>query len=344
MQNLASSPDPKIVPILTSTPPCDPGPTPVIPLYDRSHTPHIQAQTPVTPPAHTCLSCKQARVLGVLIENATRTSSYALIGATVGISKSAARSAVNQLVKKKYISVPETVRDGVFQGFSYWVDNAKCQQFLDAGGASNEKYLSSTNIITPPTHTVCPPYDPTHTHSSSFKLDSKLTTKTVNLDDPELSWWSEQGVTNKQIISWLDQFSMEPEYLAQALKFARFDIVENKIKPQGDLIAKPPSWFFTVLKKSGQYSRPANYKSVHEIRAEQLDIQKRLDDDAKKKIWEHEIEDKLKDIMADQESPLYQELLGCVEEYGRDDPLICGIQMKELLKAKYPMDQYRSKG
>jgi len=136
---------------------------------------------------------------------------------------------------------------------------------------------------------------------------------------------------------------MEPEYLAQALKFARFDIVENKIKPQGDLIAKPPSWFFTVLKKSGQYSRPANYKSVHEIRAEQLEVQKRLDDDAKKKIWEFEIEDKLKEIVADQSSPLYKELLSGVGEYGRDDPLICSIEMKELLKAKYPLVDFRSK-
>ena len=341
MQNLVSDSEQTHVEIFPDTPPCNHGLTPVIPLYDSSQTPIIPAQTPVIPPTHTGLSSKQAHALHVLIINVTRTTNYTSIGAAVGITKSAARSAVNQLVKKKYISVPVTVRDGVFQGFSYWTDNAKCQQFLEAGGALNEKYPA---LNTPPTHTVCPPFDPTHTHSSSFKLDSKLTTKTVNLDDPELLWWTDQGLTNTQTISWLDQFRMKPEELALSLRFARFDAAVNGIKPNGKPIENPQNWFYTILKRAGAYPRPKNYKSVHEIRADELADQLRLDEIALAKIWEAEIEIKFRELMDDKESPLFLELLCCVNDFAKENQDALEISMKELLKEKYPMVHSRCIG
>ncbi|HEY3307473.1 MAG TPA: hypothetical protein VGJ93_03370, partial [Desulfuromonadaceae bacterium] len=212
------------LPIITHS--CDASQTPVIPPFDPGVTPvtppqtHlIPTQTGVIPPSQTALSRKQALVFHYLVQNISRQTSYGAIGTACGISKPAARAAVSRLAAKQYISGIGTVHGGDFQGFVYRIINIY--------------------PLTPPPQTVCPLSDSSHTHSSSYNLESKLTTKTVDLNEPELLWWSDLGLTDKQILSWLDQFKMYPEYLAQALRFARFDIVENKIKPNGEPISKP---------------------------------------------------------------------------------------------------------
>jgi len=334
MQNLASESE-HIFPNCIVIPQCDHGLTLVTPSFDSGVTKSTPAQTTDIPPTHTGLSRKQAQVLGVLIKNLTRITNYASISAAVSISKSAARSAVNQLTKKKYISLPTTVRDGVFQGFSYWIDNEKCRHFMEAGGALNEKYFTPLNILTPPPHTVCSHSDPHHALSSSSSLEQKLTAKTVDLTDPELQWWADQGLASKQIISWLDQFRMKTEELAQSLRFARFDAVVNEIKPNGKPIENPQNWFYTILRRAGAYQRPKNYKSIYEIRANELEEQQRRDETARLKIWEAEIEDKFSELMNDQENPLFQELLDSVNDFAKDNPFAREIEMKELFKKKF---------
>ncbi len=303
---------------------CNPGVTSIIPTH-----------TATSPPTHTSLSIKQAQVLDVLVRNLNRRTSYNSVGAAVGISKPAAISAIKQLVNKKYISDLITVRDGVFQGFTYWTDSLKCQQFMKEGGASNERFHVITNTLTPLPHTVCSPSDPYHAFSSSSSLEQKLTT--VDLTDPELQWWADQGLTRKQIISWLDQFRMKTEELAQSLRFARYDAVLNEIKPNGKPIENPQNWFYTILRRAGAYQRPKNYKSIYEIRANELEEQQRHDEAAKAKIWKAEIDSKFSEIMNHRESPLFQELFGCVGEFEKDNPFAFEIKMKELLKERYPI-------
>lgn len=295
------------------------------------------AHTPVIPPTHTNLSLKQALVLECLVKNVSRQTNYTSIGLTIGISKSAARDAVLQLVSKGYILPPVTIRDGVFQGFGFQLNGVKWQQFHETGGLSNEKY----HALTPPPHTVSPPSNPPTHSSSSFNSDSKLTTIGVDLNDPELLWWMDQGLTNTQTISWLDQFRMKPEELAQSLRFARFDAAVNGIKPSGKTIENPQNWFYTILKRAGAYPRPKNYKSVHEIRADELADQLRRDEIALAKIWEAEIEIKFRELMDDKKSPLFLELLCCVNDFAKENQDALEISMKELLKEKYPMVHFR---
>lgn len=87
--------------------------TPVTALYDCMQTTITPTQTPDTSPTHIGLSTKQAQVLDVLIKNTGKTINYTAIGTAVKVSRTAARSACDQLVKKGYMSKPITVRDGV---------------------------------------------------------------------------------------------------------------------------------------------------------------------------------------------------------------------------------------
>lgn len=321
------------------TPPCDHGLTLVTQSCDPGVTAITHPHTPVSPPTHTNLSKKQALVFAILEKNVSRQTSYNMIGAVLGLSKSASRDAVISLVSKKYISNMITVRDGVFQGFTYRIDAGKCQQFYETGGVENEKYLASNHTVTPPSHTVIPYSVPHHTSSSSVcSLEKKLTTKTIDLREPELLWWADQGLTAKQIESWLDQFEMAPEELAQALRFARYDIVEIRNESQAEPIEKPLNWFFITLKKSGHYQRPKNYKSVFELRAEELEEQQRRDEIARKKILDAEIEVKFRELMSDQKSPLFLELFSFVGEFARDDRFVLEIEMKRLFVERYPKD------
>ena len=321
-------------------PPFDHGLTLVTQSCDPGVTAITHPHTPVSPPTHTSLSKKQALVFAILEKNVSRQTSYNMIGAALGLSKSASRDAVMGLVSKKYISNIITVRDGVFQGFTYRIDSGKCQQFYEAGGVENKKYLDSNHTVTPSSHTVIPYSVPPHTSSSSVcSLEKKLTTKTIDLREPELLWWAEKGLTNRQVNSWLDEFQMNLEELSQSLRAARFDILINEIKVGGMPINEPINYFYKRVKMAGIYSRPPNYKSVFELRADEFKDQLRRDKIAKEEIWNAEIDAKLKTIMDDQKSSLYQELLGSIGEFGKDDPFIFEVSMRELIKERYPMDR-----
>lgn len=299
-------------------------------------------RTPVTPPCdpliprgHT-LSRKQALVLYELIHNPSRMTSYSMIGAALGLSKPAVRDAVEKLCCKGYISRPETVRDGVFQGFRYWLDAALCQQFIDSGGVSNEKFHGPSHThVTPPTHTVRPPSFPLHTTFSSSS-EQKLTTHAVNLDDPELRWWKEQGLRPRQIESWLEEFKMTADELTISLRYARFDVLVNEIKVGGAPINNVLNWFYRILSKAGMYARPANYKSIYEMREEALRAQLQQDEEVRRRIRELECEARFRQIMSDPESEDYQSLLSQVSDFTvkLDSKTLLERELKDIFLSK----------
>lgn len=294
--------------------------------------------TPVIPSTHTCLSIKQALVFEYLERVVSRQTNYNTIAAVFGLSKSAVRSAVSGLVTKKYIKDLVTVRNGVFQGFVYKVDGDKCQRFMAEGGTTNPIYIATNYTIIPPTHTECTVSDPMHTYSSlssfEFPLEKDLTTKTIDLSDPEMLWWVNQGLTNKLVKSWQEEFKTNLESLVQSLRSARFDVVVNEIKPRGMPIENPLNWIYKILQKSGSYPRPKNYKSIIELRADELEDQLRRDSIAKAKIVESEFEVKFRKLMNDKESTLYIELLGTITDFARENPLALEIDMRESFRKR----------
>jgi len=323
------------------TPPYDPGKTQVSPPSKYGVTAIKPIHTGVSLPTHTNLSNKQAFVFDYLVRIASRQTCYSAIGEALGISRSAARDAVLALVSKKYISNLVIIRDGVFQGFAYRIDGTKCQHFIETGGTANEKYFQCSHTVTPQPHTVYSPSDHLHTHSSlsSFELspEAKLTTQNVDLSDPEMLWWVDNGLTIKHIESWLNEFKLSPESLAQSLRSAKFDVVVNEIKPKGMPIGNPLNWIYTILKKTGMYLRPINYKSVLELRADELVDQQRRDEIANAKIRDAEIEIKFQEFMRDKESPRFQELLDSVNVFSRDDQFTLEIEMRELFRKSYAL-------
>lgn len=311
---------------------CDPPLTAVHPPSDTGMAGMTVPHTAVMPHSQTNLSHKQALVLEHLVKNVSRRTSYNIIGMALGFSKSAVRDAVAQLARKKFISKPVTIRDGVFQGFEYWLDSVKSDQFMEAGGAANKRYQQSMHSITPPIHTVCPPSGGSH-HSSSC-YEKQLTTKTEYFQNPELHWWFDHGLTHKLVMAWLEEFYMTIEDLTLALKYARYDIVENKINSNGKPIENPINWIFAILKKSGAYTPPKNYQSIYELRAKLLEDQDRRDEVARQKIKEAEFEIEFREFMRNPDSPIFQELLAEVGEFARDNPFALEIAMKELFREK----------
>jgi hypothetical protein len=318
------------LPVLNNN--CDTGATAITPTH-----------TSVRPPPHTGgLSSKQAQVFDLLIGIENRKTNYFTIGSALGLSKSSARDAVSQLSNKMYISKPTTIRDGIFQGFMYWVDPMKCQEFIAAGGFANEKYRIPTHTLTLSPHTVCSPsYLPDPSSSiSSFMTGNELTAKSIDLGDPEMLYWIDQGLTAKQVKAWVEELKIAPATLLLSLQAARFDVVMNGKKSNAEPIKNPLNWIYKILKTSGIYQTPENYKSVLEIRADALEAQRQRDNIAKESIRNCEINAKFEEFMCDKQSALYGEFAACVTDFSRGYPSAFKREMKEQFQNRYRIENY----
>jgi len=177
------------------------------------------------------------------------------------------------------------------RGFEYTIDNISCgkfiQQIINGGETHNDTYSEpyvETDIDTL-NRRLSERLGDTHTDthneinlssrariSSSVLKEIKPTTTKSILDDAELFFWRDIGLTEKQIKTWLTEFDMTEDELSLSLRYARFELLNRTDVP------KPISWFYGAITKSGFFPRPQNYKSLKEIRAEEVLKQRRLDE------------------------------------------------------------------
>jgi len=168
--------------------------------------------------------------------------------------------------------------------------------------------------------------------SSRSLEDLKPTTTQAEfgiLKDPELRFWTSEGVTEKQVQSWMAEFDLTQDEITISLRYGRFDILER-----GD-VQNAANWFYKILSRNGFYPKPANYKSLIEIKAEAMRQQQEQDRAARQKLEEAEQENRFQVFVSDPTSSLYQELLSKVGGFAKEqladgDAMAANIELREL--------------
>jgi hypothetical protein len=235
------------------------------------------------------------------------------IATEIGATLSTVKHTLILAAQRGYILAQRTYCYGGQRGFMAELDQALCGEYIG-------RFLSTSDR----------PVDrPVHPSSSLLK-----TLKTKNLttgqnrpkpvyqgraqaDDPEVAYWKEKGVTTKQINSWGEEFQMPVEQVIQSLKYCRYEMVvlNQEVEKQ---ISNPMNWFYKIMLRSGVYPKPANYKSLVEIRAEQMEQAAKEAAEARERQIAAEQELAFQKIMEDPEGEEYQALLIQVTDFARE--------------------------
>lgn len=264
-----------------------------------------------------------------------------------GVPFGTVKDALAVLVKKSFISKPKYFVNGDYRGFSYVTNRALCDDFLRKRGSEFNQMV--TRPVSHPAHqtafqTVARPVSILDSCSDSqtvsqtgpfsskvFKDENLTTSKPGLLHEPELRFWAGEGVTERQVANWMSEFQLSKEEIVLSLRYGRFDILER-----GD-VQNSANWFYKILTRNGFYPKPANYRSMLEIRAEALKQQQERDREARAQVEAGEFERRFKEFIANPESPLYQDLLGQVNSFAKErlkegDSHTFEIEMRELFK------------
>lgn len=291
----------------------------------------------------------QGKVLLYLIEAGGK-SNRNVMATRTGVPLSSLAKTLRLLEKVGYIKRAEQkVYDHRERGFYYSTDRQMCSEFYERVtgthiGTQNGPHIGiHTSIgigsvkrthIGTVTGTQVGIHTGTQAPFSSKVLASEenlTTSKTGLLNDPELRFWSGEGVTEKQVANWMAEFELSEEEIVLSLRYARFDILER-----GD-VQNSANWFYKLLTRNGFYPRPANYRSLVEIKAEALKQQQERDREARAELEANSLEVEFVKFLADPDAPLYQELLEQVSGFAKDqlkdgDRHIVEIELKELFK------------
>ena len=260
------------------------------------------------------LTPAQSKVLIYLIAQGGITQRDAISAAT-DVPLGTVKHSLIQLVKHGFISKPQYYVKAAFRGISYRINLQPCYDFLCLHGGENGPQGDLTGQPTGQ------PDVSTYSSSKSFK-DFSTTRKPdlwKTLDDPELGYWREVGLTEKQVLSWMGEMGLSVEVMDLCLRYARWDILfENKS------IEKPLSFFYSVIKKNGFYAKPDGYRSLEQIRLEAVReaIQDRervvaelQEARERKRQADHEL--RFQQMLADPLGPEYQSLFQGLNGFAR---------------------------
>jgi hypothetical protein len=167
------------------------------------------------------------------------------------------------------------------------------------------------------------PSDVLYSSSSSFKKTTTGEIDTVLTNYPELGYWRQKGLTEKQINLWMKTAECSLENMIQYLCYCRFEMVDlgmEESKPVKNVF----NWFFKILERTGSYPKPKGYKSHRE---KQIDQEKQIVEQRAEEIrelkeirhqkWQQQRDLEFEDIMADPECDLYKQCLGSLNEFSK---------------------------
>ena len=150
---------------------------------------------------------------------------------------------------------------------------------------------------------------------SSSSLLNKTTTcqdlqKTIE-ETPELKYWRGKGLKSQLVDTWAAEFSLSHGDIVESLCYAAFDLIDNDLENKKK-IRNPLDWLYGILKKSGFYPKPINYKSHLEKQIERekerlAEIKARTEELAtlRKEIANQEHNLKFEEMLADEGSDLF---------------------------------------
>ena len=128
--------------------------------------------------------------------------------------------------------------------------------------------------------------------SSSSSLNKKTTTTKEtdpHLEElfkrPFMTYWKDKGLTPKQVAGWMEECGMSGEEMMQSLEHCWYEMVHLK-KEENKEIRDVCSYFYTVIRKNGFYPRPEGFKTVEQLRAEQMEQARKEREKAIEKLKE----------------------------------------------------------
>ena len=293
------------------------------------------------------LNEKQGRILLFLYENGGGLTNMDIICMDTEIAYGTARNAIDVLIREGYVTNKNRHNGHLFRGFEYTLNNHLCSLYVSRirdeqshkqpYGQSPEQSFQQTikqlgNQANKQSNNQTNNQTKGAISSKVFKEDLNLTTTGTGIfDDPELKFWKGEGVTEKQVQNWMTEFQLSHDEIVMSLRYGRFDILER-----GD-VNNSANWFYKILTRNGFYPKPANYRSLPEIKAEALLQQQERDREAKAKIEEVEFEAKFQAFLEDSDSPLFKELFDKIGSFAKEqfrdgERMAAEIALKDLFK------------
>lgn len=285
---------------------------------------------PVKPEMWYPFTEKQGRVLLYLIK-AGGVAKREHIAEDTGVNIATVKNTLRVLARHGYISNVQVYINHFVRGFSYNLNQHMCSEFAERLTGHPINYPAHYPANSPGGYPAkhpgyrsggYPANSPGASFSSSRSLEKKLTTTLPQRDphdyfnDPELAYWKEKGVSMRQVENWASEFSMDPGLVIQSLKFCRYDMVVLN-QEEEKKIENPVNWFYRVMTRSGLYPRPTQYKSLAEIRAEEMERIISESSEMRERLAAAERESAFQQMLANPEGEVYQRLLGQVDEFAQ---------------------------
>lgn len=276
------------------------------------------------------LNENQGRLLLFLYEKGGGLTNMEIVVAETGIAYGTARAGIDVLIREGYVTYKARHNGHSFRGFEYSMNNHLCSLYAaQVRGEQNEQstrqsFRQSSNQTNSQAvrQSLGQSSNQATAVVSSFLTDFKTTTAEnpeleTLLKDPELGYWREKGVNGRQINAWTEEFQMPVDQVLQSLRYCRYDMVILNQEEEKQ-ISNPMNWFYKVMQRSGLYPKPAGYKSLAEIRAEQMEQAARDAAEARERQANAERELAFQKIMSDPNGHAYQSLLAQVNEFARE--------------------------
>ena len=253
------------------------------------------------------------------------------------------------LAKHGYINNIERYYNHKERGFTYAINRQKCSEFYD-------RLRNNTGTLKPTRNNIhtgietgaygrldvalqTEPYKSMpsglHTdHAVPYSSSSRETLTTspqtskkesVILSGPEMMYWQEQHLQEKQVLIWCADFDVGPDEMRQQLAWARWDLVMNSKEAD---VKDPINWFFGVLRKTaGCYPPARGYQTPTEIRAARLKEQIATEERARVELASLEVESRFQAVLSEPEGETYRRLMAELPE------VMSGMKGKALVSA-----------
>ena len=264
------------------------------------------------------LTENQGKILLFLLERGAGLTNMDIICADTGIPYGTARSVIDTLVRGGYIVHKARYSGASFRGFEYVLNGQLCTMYANKVRGTNQEEIPWQAIQQSVKQSVQQSAGRPSPSSSSLKETQPTTTENQGLlKDPELGYWREKGVNGRQLGKWAEEFDMSEEQILQALKYCRYEMVVLNHEEEKQ-INNTVNWFYKVMQRSGLYPKPAGYKSLAELRVEQMEQEAKEAQVLRERQEKAERALEFQKIMADPVCPEYQALLNQASEFSKD--------------------------
>jgi hypothetical protein len=219
---------------------------------------------------------------------------------------------------------------------SFVLNKALCDIFISAGGLIRDRYQTMHQTVRLSDHqTVRPSDGQTHFSSSFNKATSTITSQTVAQSDgltiiqsdmpdsrpsdkfvligPEMAYWVDAGLQERQTLAWCKEFDLDPDHLRQQLAWSRWDLVENN---KEETVQNVINWIYGVLRRTGGcYPRPDNYLSLAERRLRDMEVEAKRLEEAMQNMHQTELNLEFQRIMNETNGDEYQQLYAQLTDF-----------------------------